>query len=97
MTRIRQNATQWIAEDRRRLLERDSVFGQICRSFLRVPLELQRPRLLSRYYTAVSEYPRVGADQRVSHCRFDETSTRGTSEHARQEPRNPGELSAREE
>src|SRR5713226_6248871 len=41
MTRIGHNATERIAEDRRRLLERDFVFGQICRSLLGVSLELQ--------------------------------------------------------
>jgi hypothetical protein len=42
MTRIGYDATEWITEDCRRLLERDSVFRQICRGFLRVPLKLQR-------------------------------------------------------
>jgi len=41
VTRIRRDAAQRIAEDRRRVLERDLVFGQVCRRFLRVPLELQ--------------------------------------------------------
>src|ERR1017187_129868 len=49
MTRISHDAAQWIAEDCRCLLERDFVFGEICRSFLRVPLKLQRqPSLYSR-------------------------------------------------
>ena len=50
MPRIGYNTAQWIAEDRRRLLERDSVFGQICRGFLRVPPEFQRqPSLYLRF------------------------------------------------
>lgn len=46
MTRVSHYATEWIAENRRRLHERDFVFGQICRSFLSVPFELQRQHLL---------------------------------------------------
>jgi hypothetical protein len=40
VTRISHNPAQWIAKDSRRLFERHFVFSEICRSFLRVPLEL---------------------------------------------------------
>ena len=46
MTGIGQNAAERIAEDRRRLLERDSLFHQIGRSFSLVPLKLQRQIIL---------------------------------------------------
>lgn len=49
VARVSHDATEWIAEDCTCLLERDFVFGEICRSLLRVPLKLQRqPSLYSR-------------------------------------------------
>jgi hypothetical protein len=42
MPRVGDNTAKRITEHRRRFLESDFVFDDILRSFLRVPLELQR-------------------------------------------------------
>lgn len=63
MARIGQNATEWIAEDRRGVLECDVVFGQVGRGLLRIPLELQsQPSLYLRSLAFVLKpYPNRSA------------------------------------
>ena len=71
MRRIVERQREWIVEDRRGLIERHTVFVEICRRLARVPLDAREStrhqKRESRLYTLAST---AGALGRLAHAAF---------------------------